>query len=1410
MADDGSGQFGSGLNFSGDQQPPAPPQSSDQQPQSGGFGGSFLGPHGSLFGPRYDPAPSGSSPLDAAENQLRQQSQRAQWIATNPWAQIFGGADEARQAIPQIAEKWLAIQQQKQHQIDIQQRAVNQGLRNPGQFGAAATDDTLANEQLRQWKEEGSYNAYLALQGTSPEWAARANLYAPEAIGQLQQHIGAVQKGLTALNAAAQSRDQQAYDSVRNGLNDQDWGSIGLKPGQVPQKVDDWKRSGAAITAKYNNADRMVSNFFVRQNQLGQAVPITDEKVAGRIEGSYQFSNSEQIPGFKAVTLPGYGDQQGTMGPPGSKDINNFGKTWNIASPDQIKTVTGQLGTEEVKGLLSKYKASRDFEAAANNPDMYKSAAGIADLYDTVGGVVRDVVEGTKAAGNVGLTRQFEARYGTIDKARNAIANEWAALKEWNGKPSSERLAPPSIEGIKMIARFQHQQMMQEASERLNQPFKTAGRYGMNLEDLGLSKELTGDPQLLATYNSAVAGSKREIAGYPMVAIGDRRVNLPTGSRIPGATTAAPIQESGDTPYGRDHLAAGSASGPAGGGGNVVAPSVIGAWRGQGMSDNGIAGIMHNIREESNFDPGLRHPDQPRWGGEAHFAHGLYQEGGAEWNNYTQWLGQNAPGKDWRDPALQSQFAAQNLKNNYPATWQRMNTAATPEDAARIYAREYLKPSTPNLQNRLDGIRKNGVASLESYGTGTAPSGGLPALPKPTAPSLFQRLMSGNVPGGRATTEAARQDVREEGPAIGSTLGAIGGAVGGPPGMAAGGLAGGVVGQGAKDFLNRNTPQPLEYLKQGGLGLTQAIAPEGRPIVGALARAAGAGVVEGGTKAVEGGDADSIAGAAITGAGSSAVGSAAGEATGVLGRFVGFLGREAHQFVSRFTKPEQQKLFDQGAKLTDANKVLKEQEPKLPATAQGAALDNPKYVQAEKDAADATAELKAGGHKPDDIAYAVDRAREGATIAEAQIGRPLAAEKAAAVQEYQAKRRELETAAARAAQIERAGAPTYGKGTNSMPIRDATGKQVGDLDFSERDDAIRVTYPHIDPASQKQGLAVTAYSKLADYGLSQGKPLISDTAVTDAASNVYGALERRGYTVERNPNTRPGFGGVTHSTDGQPVYKITASPGSGRAIPDGPVSLINTADNPKGTITSAYEPEATTAQRYADQPAANPAARWANVEKAQSLLLGWERNAYKANDPDRAEVMRTMATSLRGEQRRIASSLLPESRVDPFMDELHATDKRYATVMQLSDGIKQSKLSTLLSKNTPESREFERNFRQIAAGDPTAIAALNAVKADARHSLGQEGKILGLLGAADLSTVLAGNPLAGATTGIVAAKRFYDYGADYLRARMLGRKVKFADFFANEAAQNSPLPGAIGAQIGVRAMTQAISGEATP
>lgn len=150
----------------------------------------------------------------------------------------------------------------------------------------------------------------------------------------------------------------------------------------------------------------------------------------------------------------------------------------------------------------------------------------------------------------------------------------------------------------------------------------------------------------------------------------------------------------------------------------AVVKSMIDTATAEGMSPSAIRGVLANVKDESGFDPTLRHPDQPRWGGEAHYAHGLFQEGGAEWNHYSDWLKQNHPDADWRNPVLQTKFLAQNLRENYPDVWKTMNEG-TPEQAATAFLSGYLKPAKEFEAARTAQYNKN-VPSVEDFLSGAA------------------------------------------------------------------------------------------------------------------------------------------------------------------------------------------------------------------------------------------------------------------------------------------------------------------------------------------------------------------------------------------------------------------------------------------------------------------------------------------------------------------------------------------------------------------------------------------------------------------------------------------------------------------------------------------------------------------
>lgn len=114
-------------------------------------------------------------------------------------------------------------------------------------------------------------------------------------------------------------------------------------------------------------------------------------------------------------------------------------------------------------------------------------------------------------------------------------------------------------------------------------------------------------------------------------------------------------------------------------------------------------------------------------------------------------------------------------------------------------------------------------------------------------------------------------------------------------------------------------------------------------------------------------------------------------------------------------------------------------------------------------------------------------------------------------------------------------------GQNRMPITDDGGKQVGAVDYSENEHAVRMKYPQVEVGEQGKGLGVGAYQKIADYALAKGKEIWSDRAVTTQAQALYDAMERRGYTVERNPDFTQAPDSKI-SKDGKPLYKITAGP----------------------------------------------------------------------------------------------------------------------------------------------------------------------------------------------------------------------------------------------------------------------------
>ena len=172
-----------------------------------------------------------------------------------------------------------------------------------------------------------------------------------------------------------------------------------------------------------------------------------------------------------------------------------------------------------------------------------------------------------------------------------------------------------------------------------------------------------------------------------------------------------------------------------------TAQTVANAFREAGYSEAAIAGVLKNVEEESSFKADERHFDQPKFAGtEAGYAHGLFQMGGTEWNDYAAHLKKKGldPMTAWKDPKEQASYLAQRIKT-HPG-YRELNKIlsdpkTTKEQAAQAFVRLYERPSKENLRRREEHYAK-GVPDVEKYTgpkTGETPPPASAETPPPAA-----------------------------------------------------------------------------------------------------------------------------------------------------------------------------------------------------------------------------------------------------------------------------------------------------------------------------------------------------------------------------------------------------------------------------------------------------------------------------------------------------------------------------------------------------------------------------------------------------------------------------------------------------------------------------------------------------
>jgi GNAT superfamily N-acetyltransferase len=115
-------------------------------------------------------------------------------------------------------------------------------------------------------------------------------------------------------------------------------------------------------------------------------------------------------------------------------------------------------------------------------------------------------------------------------------------------------------------------------------------------------------------------------------------------------------------------------------------------------------------------------------------------------------------------------------------------------------------------------------------------------------------------------------------------------------------------------------------------------------------------------------------------------------------------------------------------------------------------------------------------------------------------------------------------------------------GDGLYEIKAPDGRLLGNALIDEDGPALTVRGVELEAGSRGQGLGMAVYQQILDRAFGEGKTLNSDSEVTTDAARVYDAIERRGYTVERNPAAVLGEDGKWRTPDESPVFRVTAAP----------------------------------------------------------------------------------------------------------------------------------------------------------------------------------------------------------------------------------------------------------------------------
>lgn len=245
------------------------------------------------------------------------------------------------------------------------------------------------------------------------------------------------------------------------------------------------------------------------------------------------------------------------------------------------------------------------------------------------------------------------------------------------------------------------------------------------------------------------------------------------------------------------------------------------------------------------------------------------------------------------------------------------------------------------------------------------------------------------------------------------------------------------------------------------------------------------------------------------------------------------------------------------------------------------------------------------------------------------------------------------------------------------------------------------------------------------------------------------------------------------------------APKPNQPVPDGPVSMLRTAENPTGKVEARFQPEAEHAEMLIKAPAKDFGEKWTQLQNAGTELIKKRMDFMAAGEKTSADAMNTLFEGVRNQQKAVAEYVFGKEAGKKVISHLEELDTRYAKVMSATQGMNYEKMrSTLAQGNTPAARELEKNFREFAKDDPSALRAFNAMKAGAKGDWKTEAALMGPVIAGEVAANLHGVPTVGAISALVGGHRLYKMVQGYMNAKILGTPVTFKDFLAKEIKNN--------------------------